>query len=77
VAVPKDAVTVRPPMATDGGANRHWRPGGYTGVENSTTGQWTSSNVREVVTGGGAPMPPGSVFFEMNSDGSWTPIRKF
>ncbi|WP_096721880.1 DUF6531 domain-containing protein [Paraburkholderia acidicola] len=77
IAVPKDAVDVRPPVETDGGANEHWRPGGYTGVQNSTTGDWTSSGVREVVTQGGQPMPPGSVFFELNPDGSWTPIRRF
>ncbi|KAF1039400.1 MULTISPECIES: DUF6531 domain-containing protein [Burkholderia] len=77
IAVPKDAVDVRPPLSTDSGANRHWRPGGFTGVENSKTGEWTSSGVREVVTQGGKPVPPGSVFFEMNADGSWTPIRRY
>lgn len=77
IAVPKDAVSVRLPAATDGGANEHWRPGGFTGVQNSKTGEWTSSNVREVITDGGKPMPEGSVFFEMNPDGSWTPIRRF
>lgn len=77
IAVPKDEVSVRLPAATDGGANEHWRPGGYTGVQNSKTGEWTSSNVREVIADGGKPMPEGSVFFEMNPDGSWTPIRRF
>ena len=77
ISVPADAVDVRPPVATDSGANVHWRPGAYTGVQNSTTSEWTTSGVREVVTEGGGPVPPGSVFFEMNPDGSWTPIRKF
>src|SRR5258707_269574 len=37
ISVPAHAVDVRPPAASDSGANAHWRPGAYTGVQNSTT----------------------------------------
>jgi hypothetical protein len=30
ISVPADAVHVRPPTASDSGANVHWRPGAYT-----------------------------------------------
>jgi hypothetical protein len=75
VAVPKNDLSLRLPAATDAGANRHWRPGGFTGVEHD--GAWTSSGVREFIMDGGQPMPKGSVFFQINTDGSWTPIRRF
>lgn len=75
IAVPKNEVSLRLPTAMDAGANRHFRTGGYTGVEHN--GVWRSSGVREFILDGGAPVPKGSVFFKFNSDGSWTPIRQY
>jgi uncharacterized protein RhaS with RHS repeats len=61
VAVPKNKISPRMPTAADPGANRHFRPGGFTGVEHN--GVWSSSGVSERIIDGGAPMPEGSVFF--------------
>ncbi len=75
IAVPRASVQLRFPTTSDAGINRHFRPGGITGVEHN--GVWTSSNVRERVLDGGQDVPRGSVFFQLNPDGSWTPIRRF
>lgn len=75
IVVPRDALSFRSPTALDAGANRHFRPGGFTGVEHN--GVWRSSNVTELVTSGGDPVPSGSTLFRFNVDGSWTPIRRY
>jgi hypothetical protein len=75
IAVPRDGLKLRLPTAADAGANVHWRPGGFTGVEHK--GVWTSSGVREFVLDGGQQVPRGSVFFEINADGSLAPIRSY
>jgi hypothetical protein len=75
IAVPTSKVSMRLPTAADAGATKHFRPGGYAGVEHK--GIWKSSNVREYVIDGGNPVPEGSVFFKFNPDGSWTVIRKY
>jgi RHS repeat-associated protein len=77
IAVPRRAVDLRLPSAQSRGANRHFRFGGYVGAEHQATGTWSSSDVREYVIRGGDPVPKGSVFFQFNADGSWTPIRRF
>lgn len=41
IAVPRSSVSLRVPGAADAGANRHFRPGGFTGVEHN--GAWKSS----------------------------------
>lgn len=75
VSVPTRSLSLRSPMAADAGINPHWRPGGYSGVQHD--GQWTQNATREIVTPGGATVPPGSVFFQFNPDGSWTEVRRF
>jgi RHS repeat-associated protein len=75
IAVPGKNLLFKLPSLTDSGANKHFRLGGITGVEHN--GAWKSSNVRELITPGGNPVPTGSVFFKFNTDGSWTPIRKY
>jgi RHS repeat-associated protein len=76
VSVPSSSVPTRLPVKPDADGNPNFLPGGHTAVR-LPGDTYLMNPTREVVTPGGNPMPPGSVLFEVDDDGTWIPIRKF
>lgn len=78
VSVPLADKHVRPPTAEDAGGFIHFLAGGTTAVRlPGEHGGYLKNSTRELVTAGGSPMPPGSVLFEVDNNGTWIPIRRF
>ena len=64
--------------AEDAGGFIHFLEGGTTAVHlPGENGGYLRNSTRELVTPGGSPMPPGSVLFEVDDNGTWIPIRRF
>lgn len=78
LSFPTTGLDVRVPTALDAGGYPHFLEGGHTAVRTADpNGGFLVNPTREFVTPGGNPVPPGSVLFEMNPDGSWKPLRRF
>ncbi|MCA9652322.1 MAG: hypothetical protein KC501_20580 [Myxococcales bacterium] len=78
VSIPMADIHIRPPTAEDAGGFIHFLEGGTTAVHlPGENGGYLRNSTRELVTPGGSPMPPGSVLFEVDDNGTWIPIRRF
>lgn len=78
VSVPTADMHLRPPTDEDAGGFAHFLAGGNTAVRlPGEHGGYLQNPTREMVTAGGSPMPPGSVLFEVDENGTWIPIRRF
>jgi RHS repeat-associated protein len=78
VSFPINGLKTHVPTAADAGGFPHFFGGGKTAVRTvDPQGGFLLNYTRELVTPGGGPMPSGSVLFEMGSNGSWIPLRKF
>lgn len=78
LSFPTTGLDVRVPTALDAGGYPHFLEGGHTAVRTADpNGGFLVNPTRELVTPGGNPVPPGSVLFELNADGTWKPLRRF
>ncbi len=91
LSFPLDGINSRLPVAENAGfnadgtreswANDNWLDGGHTAVRmgelGDPNGGYLVNSTHEFVTEGGNPVPPGSVLFKLEPNGSWTPIRRF
>ena len=78
VSFPTNGLTVRMPTAADANGWVHYLEGGNTAVfTGGKNGGYLINSTREFVTPGGGSMPNGSVLFRTESNGAWTPIRRY
>lgn len=75
---PTDGLKVTKPTAADANGWDHFLEGGKTAVklEGPNSG-YMITPVREYVTPGNGPLPPGSVLFKVGPDGEWIPLRRW
>lgn len=75
---PTNGLKITKPTAIDAGGWPHYLEGGNTAVklERANAGYMVTP-VREFVTSGSSPVPPGSTLFKIGHDGEWIPIRRW
>lgn len=75
---PLEAQTRRVPTTVDAGGWAHFLEGGHTAVRlPGPNGGYLLNSTKEFVMDGGASIPKGSVLFEAQADGSWSPVARF
>lgn len=78
VAFPTGGVNYHVPPAGDSGGYEHYLEGGRTAVRlPDPNGGYLRNPTHEFVTPGGAPVPSGSVLFKVESNGSWTIVKRY
>jgi hypothetical protein len=78
VAFPTDNLSVRIPTNADSGGYAHYLEGGRTAVRlPDPNGGYLLNPTHELITAGGRPVPPGSILFRLEPNGSWTIVRRF